>query len=81
MARYSIEPRTRKYDKGYGFQSFKKKHEKQLLETGLDASKNVVHKAGEFLENKISDVVTKSKDYNIEKQEPVEEMIIIYQKV
>ena len=65
----------------YGFLSFKKKHEKQLLETGLDASKNVVHKAGEFLENKISDVVTKSKDYNIEKQEPVEEMIIIYQKV
>ena len=24
MARYSIEPRTRKYDKGYGFLSFKK---------------------------------------------------------
>ena len=63
------------------FYHLKKKHEKQLLETGLDASKNVVHKAGEFLENKISDVVTKSKDYNIEKQEPVEEMIIIYQKV
>ena len=81
MARYSIEPRTRKYDKGYGFLPFEKKQEKQLLETGLDASKNVVHKAGEFLENKISDVVTKSKDYNIEKQEPVEEMIIIYQKV
>ena len=81
MARYSIEPRTRKYDKGYGFLPFEKKQEKQLLETGLDASKNVVHKAGEFLENKISDVVTKSKDYNIEKQEPVEEIIIIYQKV
>ena len=51
MARYSIEPRTRKYDKGYAFLSFEKKHEKQLLETGLDASKNVVHKAGEFLGN------------------------------
>ena len=51
MARYSIEPRTRKYDKGYVFLSFEKKHEKQLLETGLDASKNVVHKAGEFLGN------------------------------
>ena len=31
MAWYSIEPRTRKYDKGYGFLSFKKKHEKQFL--------------------------------------------------
>ena len=61
MARYSIEPRTRKYDKGYVFLSFEKKHEKQLLETGLDASKNVVHKAGEFLGNKISDVVTSQK--------------------
>ena len=51
MARYSIEPRTRKYDKGYGFLPFEKKQEKQLLEIGLDASKNVVHKAGEFLGN------------------------------
>ena len=35
MRRYSIEPRTRKYVKGYGFLSFPKK--KQLLDTGLDA--------------------------------------------
>ena len=56
------------------------KYKKQLLDTGLDtvktASKKVVHKAGELLENKIADTVTKSNDDNIEKQEPVEEIII-----
>ena len=45
------------------------------MDTGLDslktASKKVVHKAGEYLGNKIADTVTKSNDNNIEKQEPV----------
>ena len=45
MARYSIEPRTRKYVKGYGLLSFARKYIKQLLDTGLDTSKKVVHKA------------------------------------
>ena len=53
---------------------------KQLLDTGLDslkaASKNVVHKTGEFLGNKIADAVTMSNDDKIVKQEPVEEIII-----
>ena len=48
MTRYYIESRTIKYVKGYGFLSFAKKHKKQLLDKGLDASKKVVHKAGEF---------------------------------
>ena len=56
----------------------------QLLDTGLDASKKVVHKGSEYLGNKIADVVlsktlaTQSNlnDDNIEKQKPVEEMII-----
>ena len=43
--------------------------------TGLNASKKVVYKAGEFLGNKIADAVTKSNDNN-EKQEPIEEIII-----
>ena len=51
MTRYSIEPRTRKYVKGYGFLSFARnlsiKCRKHLLDTGLDAlkngSKNVAH--------------------------------------
>ena len=57
MQRYSVEPRTRKYVKGYGFLSFARKYEKQLLDTGLDSlkttSKKVVHKAGDFLGSKI----------------------------
>ena len=39
MRRYYIEPRTRKYVKGYGFLSFARKHDKQLLDTGQDAIK------------------------------------------
>ena len=80
MRWYSIELRTRKYVKGYGFLSFARKCKKQLLDTGLDAvktaCKKVVHKTGEFLENKIADTVTKSNDDNVKKKEPVEEIII-----
>ena len=56
MWRYSIEPRTKKYIKGYGFLSFARKYKKQLMDTGLDnlktTSEKVVHRAGEFLGNK-----------------------------
>ena len=38
--------------------------------------KKVVHTAGEHLVNKIPDAITKSNYNNIEKQEPVEEIII-----
>ena len=72
MQRYSLEPRTRKYAKVYGFLSSARKYKKQLLDTELDAvktaSKKVLHKAGEFLGNKIED--------KIAKQKPVEEIII-----
>ena len=50
------------------------------MNTGLKSlktpSKKVVHKAGEFLENKTADAVTKSNDDKIMKQETVEERII-----
>ena len=36
---YFIEPRTRKYVKGYGFLSFARKYKKQLLDTRLDSLK------------------------------------------
>ena len=63
MCHYFIELRTRKYDNWYGFslfaRNFSKKYRKQLLDAGLDSlktySKTVVHKAGEFLGNKIAD--------------------------
>ena len=72
MRRCSIEPRTRKYVKGFGFLSFAKRNiKKQLLDTELDtvrtASKKVAHKTVEFLRNKIADAVTKSNDDNIVK--------------
>ena len=69
--RYSIEPRFRKYVKGYGFLSFAKnlgnKYGKKLMDiatkTGMDASKiaskKVVQKpaeaTGDLIENKITD--------------------------
>ena len=76
MIRYPIEPRTRKYVKRHEFLSFARKYKKHLLDKGLDPSKKVVHKAGEFIGNKIADAVTKSSNHNTEKQEPVEEIII-----
>ena len=65
MQQYSTKPRTRKY-------------KKQLLDTGLNVSKTVVHKEGEYLQNKTVEAVTKSNNDNIVKQEPVEEMITNY---
>ena len=46
------------------------------MDKGLDPSKKVLHKAGENLGDKIVDVLNKSNEDNIEKQEAVEEMII-----
>ena len=84
MRPYSIEVRTRKYVKEYGFLSFAKKYEKQLLDKGIDSlktnSKNVVHKAGKVLGNKTVDAVTKSNDDKIvnphENSGNVEQIII-----
>ena len=63
MRWYSIEPRTRKYVKGYGFLSFTGKYKKQLLtiekHSLKTSSKQVVHKTGEFVGNKIAGAVTK----------------------
>ena len=46
---------------------FARKYKKQLSDTGLNISKKVVHKAGEFLGNKIADAVTKSNNNEIVK--------------
>ena len=51
-----------------GFYHLQENIKKQLLDRGLDASKKVVHKAGEFLKTKIADAITKSSNYNIEKK-------------
>ena len=89
MRRYSVESTTGKYvmdittkilTTGYGFLSFARKYETQVLDTGPDASKKVVHKTGESLGNKIAEAVTKSNDDNIEKKGPVEVTIISPEK-
>ena len=49
MAQYSIEPKTRKYAKEYEFLSFARKYKKQILDKGLDASKNVAYKPDEYI--------------------------------
>ena len=46
------------------------------MDGGLNASKKVVHKADEFIGTNIADAVTKSNNDNIEKQKPVNEIII-----
>ena len=75
MWRYSIDPRTKKYGKGYGILSFVRKYKKQLLDTGLDAlktaSKKLVHKTGDFLGDKFTDAVAKSSEDKILKPEHV----------
>ena len=88
MWRYSIEPKTRKQIKGYGFLSFARKYKKQFLDTGVDslkaASKKIDHKTGEFLRNKIADKVIMTIDDKIvkpfENQENVEQKIILTEK-
>ena len=70
MRQYSIEPRTRKYVKGYGSLSFTRKYKKQLLDAGLDSLNcfsKVVRKTGEFIGNKVTGAVTKSNDDKIVK--------------
>ena len=68
--------------------SFARKYEKQLLNTGVDAvktaSRNVIHKAGEFLRNNIADAVIKTNNDKIMKTDKnprnIEEVIIPLEK-
>ena len=91
MMRYSIEPRFRKYVKGYGFLSFAKnfgnKYGKKLIDTapktGMDAakitSKRVVQKT--LIGNKIADKITsigKQKQKEKPKEKPKEKLEEIY---
>ena len=75
MTHYSMESIARNYVTGYEILSFPRnisnKYRKQLLDTGVNASKKVIHKAangtGKSLGNKIADTVTKSNDDKIMK--------------
>ena len=72
--RYSIEPRKRRYVKGYGFMSFARnfsdKYSKSLIDKGIDviktfaktAGKRILKKSaeatGDLIGNKIADKIT-----------------------
>ena len=85
MMQYSIEPIIKKVLKDMDFYHLRENIKKQLLNTGLDSLKTAfrkeVHKAGEFIGNKIADTVTKSNDDETVKQEPVEEIVIPTEKI
>ena len=84
MTQYSIETRTKKCVKRYGFyhlyQIYLTNIKKQLLVTGLDslktAFKKVRHKTIKVLENKISNAVTTWYKNQIAKTKSVEKIII-----
>ena len=77
--RYSIEPRERRYVKGYGFMSlarnFSDKYSKSLMDKGIDLSKTfpktvgkkilkgTAKATGDLIGNKIADKIT-SKPHN-----------------
>ena len=71
MRQYAIEPRTRKYFQGFWFSSFARKYTKTIIGYRTRCCKicfqKVLHKAGEFLGNKIADAVTKSNNDKIVK--------------
>ena len=72
--RYSIEPRERRYVKGFGFMSFARhfsdKYSKSLMDKGMDVSKKFAKTAGkkilkktaeatvDLIDNKIADKIT-----------------------
>ena len=81
MTCYSVEPRTIKYVKGYGFLLFARK----LLHTGRDslkaASRKEVHETGKFLGNKIAGKIEKPKYVIDENPRNVKEIIILPEKI
>ena len=90
MMRYSIEPRFRKYVKGYGFLSFAKnfgnKYGKKLMatatKTGIDgakaASKRVVQNTEEATGDLIANKIAEGRGKPKEKPKPKEKSEEIY---
>ena len=57
-----LEPRERRFVKGYGFMSFARnfsdKYSKSLMDKGIDVNKTFAKTAGDLIGNKISDNIT-----------------------
>ena len=63
---YSIEPRERRYVKGYGFMSFARNFNDKYSKSLMDASKTFAKTAGDLIGNKIADKIT-AKSHNEDK--------------
>ena len=59
MTRYSIEPKTRKYVKDIDFYHLQENMKNKYWIKDQMPPGEVVHKAGEFIGNKIADALTK----------------------
>ena len=94
--RYSIEPRGRRYVKGYGFMSFARnlsdKYSKSLMDKGIDVSKEFAKTAGkkilkktakatgDLICNKIANKITSASKNHIMKKYSQMNLILKYQK-
>ena len=94
--RYSIEPRERRYVKGYGFMSFARnfsdKYSKSLMDKGIDVSKKFAKTAvkkilektakatGDLIGNKIADKFTSASKNHIMKNYSQMKLIMKYRK-
>ena len=88
--RYSIEPRERRYVKGYGFMSFARnfsvKYSKSLMDKGIDVTgkkilKKTAKATGDLIGNKIADKITSaSKKSHDQVNNEIPKEIYIYPK-
>ena len=94
--RYSIEPRERRYVKGYGFLSFARnfsdKYSKSLMAKGIDGSKKFAKTAGkkilnktakatgDLIGNKIADKITSASKKSHNEENSQMKLIMKYQK-
>ena len=85
--RYSLEPRERRYVKGYGFMSltrnFSDKYSKSLMDKGIDLSKTfakttrkkilkeIAKATGDLIGNKIADKITEKPSKNSQSDEAI----------
>ena len=81
--RYSIEPRERRFVKGYGFMSFARnfndKYSKSLMDKGIDVSKKFAKTAGKKILKKTAKATGDLKNHIMKKYSQMK-LIMKYQK-
>ena len=81
--RYSIEPRERRFVKGYGFMSFARnfndKYSKSLMDKGIDVSKKFAKTSGKKILKKTAKATGDLKNHIMKKYSQMK-LIMKYQK-